>query len=105
MQIDKAQIIEFLKNRGDQDKAAQAQSNLPDQVDTDQHANLSANWAWTQRTCSAGAGGGLAGKMVSEATAPVGSSRDGPMATGTSHNGRLTRHVDVRLEPPNGEHG
>jgi hypothetical protein len=40
MQIDKSQILEFLKSRGDNDKAAQAESELPDQVDTDQHAGL-----------------------------------------------------------------
>ena len=40
MQIDKSQILEFLKSRGDNDKAAQAQNELPDQVDTDQHAGL-----------------------------------------------------------------
>ena len=40
MQIDKSQILEFLKSRGDNDKAAQAENELPDQVDTDQHAGL-----------------------------------------------------------------
>jgi hypothetical protein len=40
MQIDKAQILEFLRSRGDNDKAAQAETELPDQVDTDQHAGL-----------------------------------------------------------------
>ncbi|NUO33650.1 MAG: hypothetical protein HOQ27_01045, partial [Dermatophilaceae bacterium] len=40
MQIDKQQIIEFLKNRGDQQQAQQAEGELPDQVDTDQHADL-----------------------------------------------------------------
>jgi hypothetical protein len=40
MQIDKAQILEFLSSQGDNDKAAQADSQLPDQVDTDQHAGL-----------------------------------------------------------------
>ena len=40
MQIDKSQILEFLKSRGDNDKAAQAETELPDQVDTDQHAGL-----------------------------------------------------------------
>ncbi len=40
MKIDKAQIIDLLKSRGDQDKATQAQSELPDQVDTDQDAGL-----------------------------------------------------------------
>lgn len=37
MQIDKAQIIEFLKDRGDHAQADQAQQQLPDKVDTDQH--------------------------------------------------------------------
>lgn len=37
MQIDKSQIIDMLKSQGDQDKAAQADSELPEQVDTDQH--------------------------------------------------------------------
>ncbi|WP_314194425.1 hypothetical protein [uncultured Arthrobacter sp.] len=40
MQIDKAQILEFLRSHGDNDKAAQAETQLPDQVDTDQHAGL-----------------------------------------------------------------
>jgi len=37
MHLDKQQIIDMLKNRGDHDKADQAQADLPDQVDTDQH--------------------------------------------------------------------
>jgi hypothetical protein len=36
MKIDKSQIIDMLKNKGDDDKASQAESDLPDQVDTDQ---------------------------------------------------------------------
>lgn len=36
MQIDKQQIIEMLKNRGEHDKATQAQSELPDKVDHEQ---------------------------------------------------------------------
>jgi hypothetical protein len=40
MQIDKDQIIDFLRQQGQQDKAEQAQQELPDQVDTDQHADL-----------------------------------------------------------------
>lgn len=39
MQIDKQQIIDMLKNRGDHDKADQAEADLPDQVDTDQHSD------------------------------------------------------------------
>jgi hypothetical protein len=40
MQIDKSQILELLRSKGDNDKAAQAETELPDQVDTDQHAGL-----------------------------------------------------------------
>jgi hypothetical protein len=40
MQIDKQQILELLRSRGDQQQADQADSELPDQVDTDQHGDL-----------------------------------------------------------------
>ena len=40
MQIPKEQILELLRSRGDNDKANQADGELPDQVDTDRHAGL-----------------------------------------------------------------
>jgi hypothetical protein len=40
MQIDKNTIIEFLRQRGDDQRADQADQELPDQVDTDQDAGL-----------------------------------------------------------------
>lgn len=40
MKIDKAQIIELLKARGQHDQAQQADGELPDKVDTDQHQGL-----------------------------------------------------------------
>ena len=40
MQIDKSQILEFLRSQGDHEKAGQAESELPDQVDTEQHSDL-----------------------------------------------------------------
>ena len=40
MQIDKKQIISFLKSRGEQDKASQADSELPQQVDTEKDSGL-----------------------------------------------------------------
>ena len=39
MQIDRQQIIDLLKSRGEHAQAGQAQLGLPDQVDTDQHAD------------------------------------------------------------------
>ena len=40
MQIDKNTVVEMIRERGDDDKAGQAERELPDQVDTDQHADL-----------------------------------------------------------------
>lgn len=40
MQISKDQIIDFLRQQGQDEQADQAQQQLPDQVDTDQHADL-----------------------------------------------------------------
>ena len=40
MNIDKSQIVELLRSRGDDDKAQQAESELPDQVDTEQDGSL-----------------------------------------------------------------
>lgn len=40
MQFDKSQILSLLQSQGDQGKADQAEQELPDQVDTDQHANI-----------------------------------------------------------------
>ena len=40
MQLDKNMILDLLREQGRQDQADQAAQQLPDQVDTDQHANL-----------------------------------------------------------------
>jgi hypothetical protein len=40
MEIPKEQILEFLRSRGDNDKAQQADQELPDKVDTDQHRDI-----------------------------------------------------------------
>ena len=40
MQIDKNQILELLRSQGDHGKAAQADQELPGQVDTDADAGL-----------------------------------------------------------------
>ncbi|HEY9351261.1 MAG TPA: hypothetical protein VIP75_11260 [Acidothermales bacterium] len=39
MKIDRQSIVDFLRNRGDHDKADKAHTELPDQVDTDEHAD------------------------------------------------------------------
>jgi hypothetical protein len=40
VEIPKDKIIDSLRQRGDNDKAAQASQELPDTVDTDQHRDL-----------------------------------------------------------------
>jgi hypothetical protein len=62
MQIDKQQIIELLKNRGASDQAQQAQTQLPDQVDTDQHTDLLQSLGINPAELLGGAGG-IAGKL------------------------------------------
>jgi hypothetical protein len=39
MEIPKDKILELLRDRGQDDKAEQADRELPDQVDTEQHAD------------------------------------------------------------------
>jgi hypothetical protein len=40
MQLDKNTILDLLRQRGDHQSADQADQELPDRVDTDQHADL-----------------------------------------------------------------
>ena len=65
MQIPKEQILELLRSRGEQDKAGQAESELPEQVDTDQHAGLLEKFGLNPQDLigQLGGGGGIAGKL------------------------------------------
>jgi hypothetical protein len=63
MQIPKEQILEFLKSRGDKDQADKAQSELPDQVDTDKDQGLLGKFNIDPKDLLGGAGGGLTGKL------------------------------------------
>ena len=40
MEIDKQQIIQMLRGQGDHDKAQQAEQQLPDKVDHEQHKDM-----------------------------------------------------------------
>lgn len=57
MQIDKQQVIDFLKSRGDQDKASQAERDLPDTVDTDQQSGKLSQLGINPSELLGGAGG------------------------------------------------
>jgi len=66
MQIDKDQIIQLLKSQGDHDKASQAESELPGQVDTDQDSGLLSKLGIDPMTLISkfgGGGGGLGGLL------------------------------------------
>lgn len=67
MQIPKDQILSLLKGQGDDDKAQQVDSELPDTVDTDEHAGLLSklgiNPADLLSKFGGGAAGGIAGKL------------------------------------------
>jgi hypothetical protein len=62
MQIDKQQILEMIRSRGDQAQAQQAEQELPDQVDTDQHADLLSKFGIDLGDLG-GLAGGLGGKL------------------------------------------
>ena len=57
MKIDRQHIIDFLRKRGDHDKADRAEAELPDQVDTDQHAESLSRLDIDIRNLGIGAGG------------------------------------------------
>ncbi|MDQ1585584.1 MAG: hypothetical protein QOH80_949 [Actinomycetota bacterium] len=63
MQIDKEQVLELLRSRGEHDKAQQAEQELPDQVDTDQHAGTLQKFGLDPKELLGGLGGGLGGML------------------------------------------
>lgn len=44
MQVDKDTILNLLRSRGDHEKAAEAEQELPDKVDDSEHAGLLAKF-------------------------------------------------------------
>jgi hypothetical protein len=67
MQFDKSQILDLLRSQGDTDKAEQADRELPDRVDTDEHAGilerLGLNPADLVAKLAGGGGGSLGGLL------------------------------------------
>jgi len=61
MQIDKQQILGLLQGLGQHDKAGAADAELPDQVDTEQHAGILDKLGINVSDLLGGAGGGLGG--------------------------------------------
>lgn len=65
MQIPKDQILKFLEQQGQGSTASRAQSELPDQVDTDRHGDLLSNLGIDVGSLLNGLGGsgGIGGKL------------------------------------------
>ena len=63
MEIPKEKIIELLRGRGEQERAAQAERELPDQVDTEQHAGLLSKFGIDVQDLAGKLPGGIGDKL------------------------------------------
>jgi hypothetical protein len=61
MQIPKDQILQLLRSRGEDQKADQADGELPDQVDTEQHAGILEKLGIDPQELLGSLGGGASG--------------------------------------------
>ena len=83
MNIPKDKVIELIRDRGDQDQAQQAERELPDQVDTDQDADLLQRFGINPQELLSKIGGDIPG---------LSGSRGCPRsAAGGSRGGRASR--------------
>ena len=64
MQIDKHQVLELLRAKGEQDKAEQAARELPDHMDTDEHADVLSSFGLGPQELVAKLGGGPLGGLT-----------------------------------------
>jgi|1185.fasta_scaffold281815_2 hypothetical protein len=61
MELDKQQVIEFIKEHADSAKADQARAELPEKVDTDKHGDVLAKYGVEPQDLLSKLGGGLGG--------------------------------------------
>ena len=64
MMIDKQQILDLISQRGDEGTATQAQSELPEQIDTDKDGGLLEKYGINLTDLMGGGGGGLGGLLT-----------------------------------------
>jgi hypothetical protein len=62
--IDKNMVLDLLRGQGKQSEADQAQQELPDQVDTDQHSGLLSKFGIDPQELLGKLGGGGLGKLL-----------------------------------------
>ena len=63
MEIPKDKILELLRERGEDDKAQQADSELPGQVDTEKHGDLLQKYGIDVQELAGKVPGGLGDKL------------------------------------------
>jgi hypothetical protein len=63
MEIPKEKILELIRQRGDEGQAAQADQELPDQVDPEQHSGLLEKFGLNPQELLSGGLGGLGDKI------------------------------------------
>jgi hypothetical protein len=68
VQFDKSQILNLLRQQGDSGKAEEADRELPDRVDTDEHASILERLGLSpaeliSKLAGGGGGGGLGGLL------------------------------------------
>jgi hypothetical protein len=63
MEIPKETILELIRQRGDEGQAAQADQELPDQVDPEQHSGLLEKFGINPQELLSGGLGGLGDKI------------------------------------------
>jgi hypothetical protein len=61
VEIPKEEILQLLQERGDTDQAAQAEQELPNLVDTEQHSDLLSRFGIDPQELISRFGGGLLG--------------------------------------------
>jgi hypothetical protein len=64
MQIDKEQVLELLRSKGEADKAEQADRELPDRMNTDDDVDLLSNYGLRPQEVIAKLGGGPLGGLT-----------------------------------------
>jgi hypothetical protein len=64
MQIDKEQVLELLRSKGEDERVEQAERELPDQMDTDDHADLLSTYGLGPQELVSKLGGGPLGGLT-----------------------------------------
>ena len=64
MQIDNAQVLELLRSTGEGERVEQADRELPNQMDTDEHADLLSSYGLGPQEVVAKLGGGPLGGLT-----------------------------------------